>query len=161
MHFPGQCFLDFPCISRYHHYLARVLKTPTLPASFNSFHFLYRPFPPIPLLVENDCSDSQTFDLSSQGSPPLHHPWWHLHVFSSIRNNALCASTVSLRLRHPWLAGLVTPTSGSRLRLLFMHNLKRPFFAQYDMPERYDLARKIFFRLKYSYLVLNVFLHLP
>jgi abhydrolase domain-containing protein 12 len=25
-----------------------------------------------------------------------------------------------------------------------MHNLKRPFFPQYDMPEKYDLAREIF-----------------
>lgn len=146
MRFHGQRFLDFPCISRYHHYLAGVLKTPTLPASFKHFHILYRPFPPIPLLLaKNDCSDLQTFYLSSQGSPPLHHPWWHLPVFSSIRDNTLCSSTVSLQTSCFWLTGLVTPpTSCSRLRLLFMHNLKRPFFAQYDMPERYDLARKIF-----------------
>ncbi|KAF8264732.1 Alpha/Beta hydrolase protein [Lactarius quietus] len=26
-------------------------------------------------------------------------------------------------------------------QLIFMHNLKIPFFAQYDMPEKYDLAR--------------------
>jgi hypothetical protein len=25
-----------------------------------------------------------------------------------------------------------------------MHNLRRPFFPQYDMPEKYDLAREIF-----------------
>ncbi|KAH9986885.1 Alpha/Beta hydrolase protein [Russula compacta] len=31
-------------------------------------------------------------------------------------------------------------TPFAQAQLLFMHNLKRPFFAQYDMPERYDLA---------------------
>ncbi|SRR6266851_1684311 len=36
----------------------------------------------------------------------------------------------------------VTPVSAFGLRLLFMHNLKLPLFSQYDMPERYDLARK-------------------
>jgi hypothetical protein len=38
-----------------------------------------------------------------------------------------------------------------------MHNLKRPFFAQYDMPEKYDLARKIFLAVKYFKLVLIPF----
>ena len=38
----------------------------------------------------------------------------------------------------------VTPASASDLRLLFMHNFKRPFFPKYDMPEMYDLARKNF-----------------
>ena len=31
-----------------------------------------------------------------------------------------------------------------------MHNLKIPFFAQYDMPEKYDLARKYFFLHRYD-----------
>ena len=31
-----------------------------------------------------------------------------------------------------------------------MHNLKIPFFAQYDMPEKYDLARKNFTSLRLS-----------
>lgn len=37
---------------------------------------------------------------------------------------------------------VVTLTSASGHRLLFMHNFRRPFFPQYDMPEKYDLARK-------------------
>lgn len=53
--------------------------------------------------------------------------------------------------------GLVTPTSVSVFRLLFMHNLKRPFFAQYDMPERYDLARKTYFASKNSRLLIDLF----
>ena len=31
-----------------------------------------------------------------------------------------------------------------------MHNLKIPFFAQYDMPEKYDLARKYFLLHRYD-----------
>lgn len=63
----------------------------------------------------------------------------YLHALSGTRGNALCTGTVSFTF---WLfAGYVTPFC---LRLLFMHNLRRPFFPQYDMPEKYDLARTIF-----------------
>ncbi|KAH9968332.1 Alpha/Beta hydrolase protein [Lactifluus volemus] len=35
---------------------------------------------------------------------------------------------------------LLGATPFAQVQLLFMHNLKRPFFVQYDMPEKYDLA---------------------
>ncbi|KAF8495779.1 alpha/beta-hydrolase [Russula emetica] len=58
----------------------------------------------------------------------------HLVLFHRARSLCIILSCIYMLL----VALGATPFA--QAQLLFMHNLKRPFFAQYDMPEKYDLA---------------------
>jgi abhydrolase domain-containing protein 12 len=114
-------------------------------AGFTAIFFPYQSFPAYPALVDNGGRDPQAYNLSSQGSTPLHHPWLHLHAVINAWGNAIRTGAVSLSSEILFWLSLchrVTPDSVSDPRLLFMHNFKRPFFPKYDMPEMYDLARK-------------------
>lgn len=137
-------FLDVPCFLRYHQ---GVLKASTFHTGFVPLLFCSSSSRPIPSFVFcNDCHSPQASSLSLQGSPPLRHAQLHVHALSNSRSNSLCPVTVSFARRHYSgfvFAGRVTSVSASGLRLLFMHNFRRPFFPQFDIPEKYDLARKI------------------
>ena len=144
----ARCLLDFPSSSRYNQrtsVLQEVLKPMTSHTGFTAFFFPYQSFAACPALVDNGGRDPQAYNLSSQGSTPLHHPCLHLYAVSNAWGNAIRTGAVSFVLGNTvsgYLCRRVTPDSVSDPRLLFMHNFKRPFFPKYDMPEMYDLARK-------------------
>ncbi|KAF8470976.1 Alpha/Beta hydrolase protein [Russula ochroleuca] len=58
----------------------------------------------------------------------------HLILFHKARRLCLLFGCIYM------LVVAVGATPFAQAQLLFMHNLKRPFFTQYDMPEKYDLA---------------------
>ena len=61
--------------------------------------------------------------------------WLHSERYLSCNESKLLVSAHSFRVASP--VGRVTTFS-----LIYVHNLRLPLFAQYDMPEKYDLARE-------------------
>lgn len=89
-----------------------------------------------------DDQGSPRYLFPTEGPPVLSNPRRHLCLSGRTRNDTSGAKKVScmfplIPLRVALTAGRVTFFS-----LLYVHNLRVPLFAQYDMPEKYDLARE-------------------
>jgi len=78
----------------------------------------------------------------AESPPVLSNPRWHLCLSGRTRDDTFRAEKVSWILPLVSFGGLSTAGRVTTFSLLYMHNLRLPLFAQYDMPEKYDLARE-------------------
>ena len=84
----------------------------------------------------------QIYLFHAEGRPVLSNPRRHLCLSGCTRNDTPRTTKVSCLF--PLISFRVASPVGrvTTFSLIYVHNLRLPLFAQYDMPEKYDLARE-------------------